>query len=298
MSEAAASEALAGRRQRYAEMVTATVAGADPRLREAFATVARERFAGPPPWTLLGVGDRAMTTSDPSALYADVLISLDAAKGINNGSPSLHALMLHRLGVRPGDRVLHVGVGGGYYTAILAELAGPHGRVTAVEFDPALARRAAGNLRDWPWARVIAGDGAAFPNETVERVYVNFALADPADAWLDHLAVGGRLVLPLGVPHPRSLGADRRHSARGALLVVARTPEGYAAGFDTRVAFVFAEGVTAGDAATRDALFAAFERGGMDAVKSLRRGPGPAGRTWFSAPRWSLATVPPAGDKS
>ena len=68
-----------------------------------------------------------------------MLVVLDPARGLNNGSPSLHALMLHHLAVRPGDRVLHVGAGAGYYSAMLAELAGPEGSVIAIEYDPRLA---------------------------------------------------------------------------------------------------------------------------------------------------------------
>ena len=283
---------LAALRRRYAEMVTASLPGADPRIREAFANIPREDFLGPPPWTVRGAS-WPLTALDPADLYHDVLIALNADKGLNNGSPSLHALMLHRLGVEPGQRVLHVGAGAGYYTAMLAELAGPTGQVTAVEFDPALADAALANLRPWPQVMVVNGDGAAFPTETTDRIYVNFALADPADAWLDHLAVGGRLLVPLGAPRPGARGTERRSSARAALLLVTRTPDGFAAAFDTEVSFVFAEGPTAGDAATRDAVFAAFGRGGMERVRRLHRGPAPDGPTWCSTARWSLAFDPP-----
>ena len=40
---------------------------------------------------------------------------------------------------KPGDHVVHIGIGTGYYTAILAELVGPTGRVTAIEYDASLA---------------------------------------------------------------------------------------------------------------------------------------------------------------
>jgi len=286
------SGGLAQRRRRYAEMLTAALAGSDPRIRDAFATVKREDFLGPPPWRVRGAF-APLPAIDPAELYHDVLVALDEAKGINNGSPGLHALMLHRLGVQPGERVLHVGIGGGYYTAILAELAGPAGQVTAVEFDAALAHDAARNLRPWPWVQVIHGDGAAFPTAPTERIYVNFALADPADAWLDQLAVGGRLLLPLGAPHPEALGNDRRYSARGALLIVTRADDGYAAAFDSRVAFVFAEGQTAGDTATQRAVYAALGRSDLASVKSLCRGPGSAEKMWLSTPRWSLGQDPP-----
>ena len=121
----------------------AAVRVADRRVADAFAAVPRETFAGPPPWTLFdpeGGGTTKLDGSDTAPLYDDVLVVLDRAKGINNGSPSLHALMLHHLAVAPGDRVLHIGIGAGYYTALLAELAGPPGRVTAVEYDAAWPR--------------------------------------------------------------------------------------------------------------------------------------------------------------
>jgi protein-L-isoaspartate(D-aspartate) O-methyltransferase len=285
---------LAATRRRYAEMMTGAVPHADPRLCAAFAAVPRENFAGPPPWTLFGVANRPLRAEDPVDLYQDALIRLDADKGLNNGSPSLHAAMLDLLGVQPGDHVLHVGAGGGYYTALLAELTGPGGAVTAVEFDRRLAEMARENLRRWPWVRLEQGDGAAYPGATTQRIYANFALADPADRWLDQLAVGGRLVFPLGVADPRARGAQSKHSARAAVLAVTRTQGGYAARFDGPVSFVSAEGATLGDADTRAALFEAFGRGGLDAVRSLHRGPGPAGRTWFSSPHWSLSVDPPA----
>jgi protein-L-isoaspartate(D-aspartate) O-methyltransferase len=140
---------------------------------------------------------------------------------------------------------------------------------------------------------VVHGDGAAFPTAATDRIYVNFALADPADAWLDHLTERGRLLFPLGAPHPQAMGAERRHSDRAAVLVVTRTDSGFAAAFDGPVAFVFAEGPTAGDPATQRAVFEALGHGGLERVTSLHRGPGPAGRTFLSTPGWSLGTDPP-----
>ena len=84
----------------------------------------RERFLGPGPWRLLARdGGVLLQDPTPADAYHDALFALDPAQGVNNGSPSLHALMLHALDVRPGARVVHVGAGSGYYTALLAELA-------------------------------------------------------------------------------------------------------------------------------------------------------------------------------
>jgi protein-L-isoaspartate O-methyltransferase len=76
--------------------------------------------------------------------YQDVLFALQSEKGVNNGSPSLHARLLAELDVQiGGDRIVHVGAGTGYYSAILAELVGTSGHVHAVEMDPDLAANAA-----------------------------------------------------------------------------------------------------------------------------------------------------------
>ena len=58
--------------------------------------------------------------------------------------------MLHHLAVRPGDRVLHIGAGAGYYTAMLAELAGLTGPSWPIEYEERLASAARANLVRWP----------------------------------------------------------------------------------------------------------------------------------------------------
>ena len=138
------------------------------------------------------------------------------------------------------------------------------------------------------------GDGADFPTETVQRIYVNFALARPADAWLDHLAVGGVLLFPLGAPDPHGTASAARSTDRAVILIVTRTDAGFAAAFDWPVAFVFAEGRTAGDAALRKALWDAFAHGETARVRSLHRGPLPRGRSWLSSPQFSLGYDPPS----
>ena len=97
----------------------------------------------------------------------------------------------------PGDHVVHVGIGTGYYTAILAHLVGPSGKVTAIEVDPGLAARAQANLAAFANVRVLQGDGATVPFDAADAIYVNAGVTRPADAWLDGLTEGGRLIVPL-----------------------------------------------------------------------------------------------------
>src|ERR1700720_474951 len=83
------------------------------------------------------------------------------------------------------------------YTAILAELVGAAGRVTAIEFDGELAARATANFAQTPHVRVVHGDGTRIVFEPVDVIYVNAVATRPADAWLDRIKERGRLILPL-----------------------------------------------------------------------------------------------------
>jgi protein-L-isoaspartate(D-aspartate) O-methyltransferase len=68
---------------------------------------------------------------------------------------------------------VHVGAGVGYYTAILAELVGAEGRVTAIEFDAELAARPAVNLAQTPHVRAVHGDGTRVVFDPADVIYVN-----------------------------------------------------------------------------------------------------------------------------
>ena len=143
MSKQEASDA----RDAFARNVTAHAEVRDGRIREAFAAVPREKFLGPGPREIARQrrGGYVLSESDDHSLvYVDCLIALDPERGVNNGRPSAHAAWIEALDLKPGERVMHIGAGTGYYTAILAELVGPGGRVEAIEINPALAARAPG----------------------------------------------------------------------------------------------------------------------------------------------------------
>ena len=171
---------------------------APPEVVEAFTTVPRERFVGPGPWIIQSQGESWVTDdSDPRDLYRDALVVLDAAKHLNNGQPSLWAYHFALLAVRHGDRVLHLGCGTGYYTAILAELTGPAGTVTAIELDLGLATRAREALALWPQVTVIHGDGAKGPFELADAIVASAGATHPLAAWLAAVKPGGKLLFPL-----------------------------------------------------------------------------------------------------
>jgi protein-L-isoaspartate(D-aspartate) O-methyltransferase len=260
------------------------------RVERAFATVRREDFLGSEPWQLVRWPPAPpLPQNDPAVIYQDVLIALQPGRGVNNGSPSLHAKMLHDLAVEPGQHIAHIGAGTGYYTAMLAELTGPAGRVTAFELDETLAEQAKANLTAWRNVTVFAADGASEPTEPVDRIYVNFAVAAPTASWIERLAPGGRLLFSLGAPRPDVREKFPRHSAQGGVFIVDKTANGLAAHWLYPAYYVCAEGKLAADGEAELALYNAFERGGFEFIKSLRwNQPADPLRCWYWTPRWSL----------
>jgi protein-L-isoaspartate(D-aspartate) O-methyltransferase len=185
-------------RRSYAEELLRLSHVSSPAVLEAFAAVPRERFVEPGPWVMQSHGEAWMTEdSDPRHVYRDALIVLDQAKHLNNGQPSLWAFHLALLDVQPGDRVLHLGCGSGYYTAILAELTVSQGKVTAVEIDPSLATRAHTALELWPWVTVIHGTGAIGPFEPADVIVVSAGATHPLSVWLAAVKPNGKLLFPL-----------------------------------------------------------------------------------------------------
>jgi protein-L-isoaspartate(D-aspartate) O-methyltransferase len=186
-------------RRWFAEELRAIAHLSDEGVVAAFAAVPRERFAGPGPWRIFHMNDGYWSTpdADPRRLYHNILIGLDEKRGINIGEPLLWARLFDRLGVKDGARVLQLGAGSGYYTAILAELVGPKGSVEGIEIEAPLAEAASRNLKAWPAARVRLGD-ASKPLTGTWDIIVAFAGATaPQSWWLDGLADGGRLLLPM-----------------------------------------------------------------------------------------------------
>lgn len=284
-----AEHELAVVRRAFARQVTATAGAADDvRLAAAFAAVPRERFLGPPPWQMGSfTGGYRPLPADPVVLYQDIVVALAPERGVNNGSPSLHASWLHAAGFGVGARIAHIGAGTGYYSAILAELVGPRGQVTAVEWDPVLAEAARRNLAGYAHVRVVTGDGADWPDTEVDGVYVNFLVQRPADPWVERLAPHGRLVLPLGVPRSNSGQKGGWQTLHGAGLCIERRSGGYAVRWLGAAYFVVAEGSARGDS---DGLKEAFERGGVEFVRSLIwKPPSRPQRCWYVGPDWSLS---------
>ena len=269
----------------FADLITANapISPSDNRLRDAFATVPRERFLGPGPWRCYSPAGYIETPADdPALLYQDVTVAISTEPPINNGQPALHALCLSALGVQPGETVLHIGAGTGYYTAILALLAGPSGRVLAYEIEQGLVTRAIANLAEMPNVTVCERSASRGELPTCDCIYVNAGATDPPDIWLDAIRPGGRLVFPL-----------TPDEGYGAMLLVTRLGEDrFAAQFLTHALFIPCTG--ARDEQTSQELARAFQHRPIGSVRSLRRHTLPDASVWVAGRGWWLSTSPPS----
>lgn len=235
-------------RRDFARLVTG---GKDARLEDLFATIPREDFLPPGPWKLGGATLYEETQdADPSRVYCDTTVAIDPAKGINNGQPSLHAAWLMAVAPREGETVTQIGVGWGYYTAILSRLVGPSGQVEAVELDAGLAQEAQRRLAPYGNVRVTQGDATACEVCPSDVIYVSAGVVAPPVAWLRALKPGGRLIFPW-----------RPAKSVGLTLLVTR----HASGFGVRPLMVAWFIPCAGASATPDGAPL-----GQDAAKSIR----------------------------
>jgi protein-L-isoaspartate(D-aspartate) O-methyltransferase len=166
----------------------------DPRVLEAMARVPRERFVGEE------IRDLA---------YADRALAIPCGQTISQ--PYIVALMSQALELSGTEKVLEVGTGSGYQTAILAELAG---HVVSIEQHALLSAQAARLLEELGYRNLtlVTGDGTqGYPPEApYDRILVAAAAARCPKALLDQLNNGGAVVIPIGGSESQMLQAIRK----------------------------------------------------------------------------------------
>jgi protein-L-isoaspartate(D-aspartate) O-methyltransferase len=143
---------------------------------------------------------------------------LPIGDGQTISQPYVVALMLESLQLTPGDKVLEVGTGSGYVTALLAELAQ---QVFSIERHPALARSAREVLASLGYAnvQVFTGDGTlGLPaSAPFDAILVSAAAPDLPRALLAQLRESGRMIIPVGSPDSQQLQFIRMTNGQAAV---------------------------------------------------------------------------------
>lgn len=186
------------RRTLFAKEVAATGGIRSASVLRAFASVPRERFLPPGPWIIEAIDGMyyQSQSGDASHVLHAVGVALDVERKLNNANPARIGRSLEAAEFRPGDTVLHVGAGMGYFSAIIAELVGRDGRVVAAEIDDRLVHSARDNLAAWPNVEVV-GDALSCFLPPVDVVFASAGSSIIPRRWVDALRPGGRMVLPI-----------------------------------------------------------------------------------------------------
>ncbi|MCL6642912.1 MAG: protein-L-isoaspartate(D-aspartate) O-methyltransferase [Candidatus Bipolaricaulota bacterium] len=143
--------------------------------------------------------------------YADHPVPIDRGQTISQ--PYIVALMTQALQLEKSDRVLEIGTGSGYQTAILAELAR---HVYTIERFAELSEKAQRLLAGYTNIRFRVGDGTlGWPEEApFEKIIVTAAAPEVPAALVEQLAESGRLVIPVGGRQLQTLVALTKEGKR------------------------------------------------------------------------------------
>lgn len=127
---------------------------------------------------------------------------LPIGQGQTISQPATVAFMLELLLPQGGDKVLDVGCGSGWQATMLAEIVGPKGKVFGIEIKDELVSLGNQNLKKYRYsnAKIIKGNGwLGLPEEApFAKIIVAAAASTIPKALKEQLAIGGRLVLPVG----------------------------------------------------------------------------------------------------
>jgi protein-L-isoaspartate(D-aspartate) O-methyltransferase len=148
---------------------------------------------------------------------------LPIGEGQTISQPYVVAVMLESLQLEPGDRVLEIGTGSGYVTALLAELSA---EVFSIERHDTLAANARVLLAGLGYnnVHIFTGDGTLGLSAYApfEAILVSAAAIRVPPALIAQLREGGRMIIPLGSTDSQQLSFIRMHN--GQPIVSLRDP--------------------------------------------------------------------------
>lgn len=261
----------------------------------ALALVPRERFLPPGPWVVTSEGDsfglrsgqgaaRRTADADPQRVYHNYSIAIDAKRELFNGAPGVVVPWIDALELKRGSRVLHIGAGLGYYSALIGHVVGSSGRVVAIEIDAELAEKARTNVELMPWIHVQQANGTGRLTETFDSILVSVGTTHPQNAWLDALAPGGRMVVPLTA----TMSANSTLS-KGLVILLMKAAEDTAFGVRVLTFVSIYSGLDLRDEATNTLLGKALARGPFPSLNRLRSDThDPSPTCWLHAPTFCL----------
>ena len=144
---------------------------------------------------------------------------LPIGEGQTISQPYIVAAMLGHLALQASDRVLEVGTGSGYVTALLSELCA---EVFSVERYASLANSAEATLLRLRNVKIKVGDGSLGWTEQApfDAILVSAATAEVPPALFEQLSEGGRMILPVGPPSSQQLQLIRKIGGQRAVTVL------------------------------------------------------------------------------
>ena len=196
-SMATASDTFAAERAAMVEQQIRARGIKDPAVLDAMRTVPRHEFV-PPPLR--------------SQAYRDQPLPIDADQTISQ--PYIVAYMTEAADLSPDDKVLEIGTGSGYQAAVLGEIAR---EVYTIEIIPELAEQARRVLAEQGYTNVHARTGNGYlgwpEHAPFDAILVTAAPDEVPQALVDQLAVGGKMVIPVGTTFQE-------------MMIIEKTPQG------------------------------------------------------------------------
>lgn len=151
--------------------------------------------------------DRKNFVPEESAAEAYGNYPLPIGHGQTISQPLTVVFMLELLNVQPGEKILEIGSGSGWQTALLAELVGAQGEVVAIERIPELKEMTEKNLAKYAQlsrrVKVLFGNGSRgapsdlVPAEGFDKIVAAASGKAVPEAWKEQLKAGGRIVSPV-----------------------------------------------------------------------------------------------------